>query len=407
MVNAQGEEMLIYTDIDRWESYLLERAPEDVKNIRKICRDMRRCSMLEPFDLAPALRKPWHYIRALFRSFPTLFTIIRYKNKTAEAYFNMLNLKNEWLRTFLHSLYGREDFSIGAFLLILAWYTRKNAGYPEGGSLNLAKRMVERYQELGGEILFSRRVSEILVENHSAKGVLLEDGTRIEADYVISAADGYSTIFNFLKGKYVSEKIKNAYKEWKPFNSFVQVSFGIDTELHTDYPIQWILSQGRKIGRTTLALGYRVVNYNFDRTMAPEGKSSIIIRFESPWEIWENLTPEEYQQEKKEIEKEAIIMLEENYQGSASFIEVCDIATPRTTVRYTGAWRGSYEGFRPSSKNITQQLSLTLPGIDHFYMTGQWLFPGGGIPPSVQSGKWAIQMICKKEKQKFAYSNGT
>jgi hypothetical protein len=34
-------------------------------------------------------------------------------------------------------------------------------------------------------------------------------------------------------------------------------------------------------------------------------------------------------------------------------------------------------------------------------MVGHWLFPGGGIPPSIQSGKWAIQMICKKEKVKF------
>lgn len=401
IVNQNGEDFLIYTNIDKWEAYLLGKAPEDAKKIKKMCRQMRRCCKLEPFDLAPSLRTPYHYIRALFRSYPTLFTIMRYKDMTCKEYFDRLNLKNEWLRTSLHSIYGETDFSVVAFLLILSWYSRKNAGYPVGGSLCVADRMLERYKELGGNILFKQKVTEIILDNDQAKGVLLEDGTKIEADYVISASDGYNTIFNLLKGKYVSPKLKSVYKNWEPFNSFVQVSFGINTDLKTDYPIQWILSEGRKIGRTTLALGYRIINYNFDHTMAPDGKSSIIIRFESPWEIWENMPEEEYAKEKQAIEKEAIQILEENYPGSSEFIEICDIATPQTTVRYTGAWRGSYEGFRPSSKNIIKQLSLTLPGVDNFYMTGHWLFPGGGIPPSVQSGKWAIQMICKKEKQKF------
>ena len=36
-----------------------------------------------------------------------------------------------------------------------------------------------------------------------------------------------------------------------------------------------------------------------------------------------------------------------------------------------------------------------------FLMAGQWLFPVGGLPPSAQTGKWSVQLICKKEKQKF------
>jgi hypothetical protein len=26
---------------------------------------------------------------------------------------------------------------------------------------------------------------------------------------------------------------------------------------------------------------------------------------------------------------------------------------------------------------------------------------GGGLPPSAQTGKWTVQLICKKEKMKF------
>jgi len=66
------------------------------------------------------------------------------------------------------------------------------------------------------------------------KGVILSDGTKINADYVISAADGHSTIFDMLEGKYIDKKIKNAYDNWALFTPIVQVSFGINTEIKSD-----------------------------------------------------------------------------------------------------------------------------------------------------------------------------
>jgi phytoene dehydrogenase-like protein len=401
IVNPKGEDFILYTDIEKWRTYLKERAPEDEKAIDFLCKDIYRCSTLESLDLAPALRNPLHYIKNLLHSYPALYTVLKYKGVTAKKYFENLNLKSDWMRNSLLGLYGDEDFSIFAFLLIFGWYVKKNSGYPMGGSLELAKRMEEHYLKLGGKITFKKRVSEILVENNQAKGIKLTDDTIIESDYVISATDGHNTIFKLLQGKYVSSMVKKAYSKWEPFKSFVQVSLGINKRLTTEFPVQWVLVKDRKIGKTTVSTGYRILNYNFDPSMSPIEKTTIVIRFDSPWELWKDISNEDYKKEKEAIEQEAIRILEENYPGSSSYIEVCDVATPRSTVRYTGAWKGSYEGFLPSSKNITKQFDLTLPKLKNFYMIGQWLFPGGGIPPSVQSGKWALQMICKKEKQIF------
>ena len=115
----------------------------------------------------------------------------------------------------------------------------------------------------------------------------------------------------------------------------------------------------------------------------------------------EDLTEEVYRAEKKRIENDALLLLEKQYPGITDFVEVIDIATPQTSVRYTGVWKGSYEGFLPTSSNITKSIKMTLPGLDHFYMCGQWLFPGGGLPPSAQSGRWVAQLICKREKKNF------
>jgi phytoene dehydrogenase-like protein len=208
-----------------------------------------------------------------------------------------------------------------------------------------------------------------------------------------------------LDAKYMSKEIDYAYKNWELFSPLVQVSFGINKVIEAEGPIKIKLAKDMKIGMTALANNYTVMNYSFDRTMAPEGKSVIIIRYDSPWKLWENLIGDDYENEKKQIEKEAINLLEKEYPGISEFIDVIDVATPKTDVYYTGVKDGAYEGFLPSKENMMKSLKMQLPKLNNFYMAGQWLFPGGGLPPSAQSGKWVVQLICKKEKQKFVVNH--
>jgi len=263
---------------------------------------------------------------------------------------------------------------------------------------------VEKYLKLGGKISYKKKVEKIIVENNSAKGIILTDGNQIQSDYVISAADGYSTIYKMLDGKFISKKVDYAYKNWELFTPLVQVSFGINKIVKNESPIIINTSKDLTIGRTKLDFGYSIMNYFYDNTMAPEGKTSIVMRFESPWEIWENLEGDDYKNEKLQIEQGAISLLEMELPGISEFIEVVDVATPKTGVRYTGVKEGAYEGFLPSKENMMKTLDMTLPKLNNFYMAGQWLFPGGGLPPSAQTGKWVVQLICKKEKQTFVTS---
>ena len=204
-----------------------------------------------------------------------------------------------------------------------------------------------------------------------------------------------------LGGKYVSKEIDFAYKNWELFMPLVQVSFGIGKKVNADSPVILNFSGETTIGRTKLDYGYSLMNYSYDETMAPEGKTTIVMRFESPWNLWENLEGEEYRDEKKQIKKDAITCLEKVYPGITEFIEVIDIATPKTDVRYTGVRNGAYEGFMPTRENMMKSLKMQLPKLQNFYMAGQWLFPGGGLPPSAQTGKWAVQLICRKKRKAF------
>jgi len=78
-----------------------------------------------------------------------------------------------------------------------------------------------------------------------------------------------------------------------------------------------------------------------------------------------------------------------------------DVATPATWVRYTGNWRGSWEGWFPTSKVFMTRMSKELSGLSNFYMVGQWVEPGGGTPTVAASGRNVIQIICKRDSKKF------
>ena len=401
ILDEEGNEFIIYSNIDRWEKYLIELAPEDKASIQKMCSDMRKSALLEPFALAPELRSMFDYIRILPKMLPMFNVIRKFGRMTCGEYFEKLNFKNDRIKTIFFAMYGNRDFSALAFIFMLGWYNQKNAGYIKGGSYPLAQRMVEKFRKLGGTITYKKKVEKIIVESNVAKGILLSDGTKIPADYVISAADGYSTIFKLLDTKYMSKEIDFAYKYWELFTPIVQVSFGINKVIPSNSPILINISKEMLIGKTKLENGYSVMNYSFDTTMAPEGKTTIILRFDSPWKLWENMDAKEYKAEKLQIQKDATMYLEKEYPGISEFIEVIDVATPKTDVRYTGVKDGAYEGFMPSKNNMMKSLKMQLPGLQNFYMAGQWLFPGGGLPPSAQTGKWAVQLICKKEKQQF------
>jgi phytoene dehydrogenase-like protein len=45
-----------------------------------------------------------------------------------------------------------------------------------------------------------------------------------------------------------------------------------------------------------------------------------------------------------------------------------------------------------------------LPGLENFYMAGQWVEPGGMVPVVAASGRNAIQLVCAEDGKKFQAS---
>ena len=82
------------------------------------------------------------------------------------------------------------------------------------------------------------------------------------------------------------------------------------------------------------------------------------------------------------------------------------MSTPLTLQRYTGNWKGSFEGWAPTVKEGGMRLTMksTLPGLDNFWMVGQWVSPGGGVPSGLMTGRHLAQVMCHRDGLVFQAS---
>ena len=400
--NRDGKAFTVYCDAERMEKYLLEIAPEDRTLIKEFTKAIRSLNLEVPVDKPAELYSFLDKVK-MMKMAPYLVFMRKWSKVTTKEYAQ--RFKNPFLKEMFISTFG-EDFPLVMSMMTLAMQNQKSAGYVIGGALALVNSIEKRYKALGGEIVLGARVEKILVENNKAVGIKLADGTEYRADWVISAADGRTTIFDMLDGKFVDDKIKNKYEHPNLFAPLVYVALGVNRKFDDvppsingfEYPLKKpLIVAGKERKNLNLRL------YNFDPTLAPTGKNVAVVAFETNYDYWKKLreNPEVYRAEKEKVADDVIAGLEERFPGITTQIEMRDIATPITWERYTGNWRGAYEGWMFDFKNLMSSMKKALPGLDNFYMAGQWVNPGGGRPTAAMSGNHTIQMICEKDGKKF------
>ena len=401
-----GRHFTLYTDPDRLERHMKELAPEDAQPIDDLVKAIRKLiGMNYPVDKAPELQGPLDKVRAGLGFLPYLGIFNKWRKVKVRDY--ALRFKNPFMRDAFLAIVGDVvDFPMMALIAPVAWVQSKVAGYPLGGSLRLAQTIEQRCLGLGGAVAYRSRVEKILVENDRAIGVRLADGSEHQADVVVSAADGRTTIFDMLEGKYINDTIRGYYANFRIFPPLLHVAYGVARRfdelppsvsgfyLPLDEPL---VLGGKEYKRLNLFV------YNFDPSLAPDGSTVVKFIIQTEYDYWENLYKDRarYDAEKERIADALVTVLEKRFPGITPLVEMRDVATPMTWVRYTGNWRGSYEGWLLGMESFNLRMSKTLPGLDNFYMVGQWVEPGGGLPPAATSGRNLAQVLCKRDGKRF------
>ncbi len=402
-----GRVLTFYTDIDRLEKHLLGFSPVDSEPIKDFIKGIR---MSLAFD-QPSSKVPWSRrlimrIRLISGFIKNRKEFQRWMKLTATEFAR--RFKNPILKKAFEEMWLPE-FSMLFLLFTFAYLHTKNAGYPKGGSLPMSKALEKRYLELGGIINYNKRVDRILTENNNAIGIQLTDTNKYFSNIVISAADGYNTIFKMLEGRYTDERIKKIYDKWLLFPPLIFVGIGVNRKFdeipHSVSGFSFPLEKPVMVGdRMRERLSVHL--YHHDPSMAPEGRTAMTLMFETDYGYWKRLyeTRKNYEEKKDEIARTIVDLLEQRFPGISPQVEMIDVATPLTFERYTGNWKGSFEGWLITPDNadvLMKPMSQTLPGLGNFYMCGQWVEPGGGLPTGIMSARRLFKRICREEGKKF------
>jgi len=374
---ASGRSVEITRDLDRLAADWKALAPADTHIIDQLIAGARAMQGLDMsaagMDKPPELMSPWGQLKEAWQ----MRHLFRYMmGKYAQPIADYVKvIRDPWLRECIKNLF-LPDVPVWFVFMLLGLLADGQMGLLEGGSIDFVRPIEKRYKDLGGRITYQATVEEILVTDDRAVGVRLSDGSERRTGVVVSAADGYSTIFKMLGGRYLSEKTRNRYANWKLCRPLMMVSYGVAREFPAGphAPARSAGGPFLKVGTrraavwnpppagppfTTIMLerpftvndqtidAFFVRIFNYSSRFAPPGKTVVQVEFETEWDYWNDLQGEDrarYETEKERVAAEILTRLEAHYPGISSQVEVTDVATPYTTWRYTrnhkGAWGG-------------------------------------------------------------------
>jgi len=404
---TDGENTLtVYADPDQLEAHMCTLSQQDARLIRAFCDGVRtfaQFDMTAMYRVPKALMGPKDWALLGKKMIPFVPAMARWATQSTKQFAH--HFKDPFLRKAVAQMFSWEEAPVMMGMMLLAYMHTGNAGYPVGASLPFAQAIAKRYTDLGGKIHYEAQVEKILTENGRAKAVRLYRDDVIEADIIISCADGQATIFHMLDQDYSSRRVRRMYDGHLPTHQMCQVSIGIKRDMReASHWTTYLLDEPILLaGEERFDLG--VKHYCFDPSLAPAGKSVVELIVRSNYDYWQRIYGRRlYDTEQTQVSDIIIEQLERWYPGIRADIEFVDEATPLSYERYTGNWMGATTGWLLTKQTTPMMIfgvPKTLPKLRDFYMAGQWVEPGGTVTLAAASGKNIIQQICAEDGKAF------
>lgn len=351
------------------------------------------------------------------KDFPYLF---KFHNKTW-GFLADARTKNPRLKAVVSALWGYfglppSKLSVYYYALPTVNYLEQGGYYPKGRSQKISDAFVKFIEDHGGAVRLKTRVDKILVKDHEAYGVKCADGTEYKARAVISNSNAFDTFLKMMDEKDYLKDYLAKFDTYSVSLSSFQIFLGLKKDLVRELGIddsEIFCSPGYDDDEAYQKLldadvensGWGIMLYdNVYQGYSPKGKNIINIMNLQGYKHWEKYEADywkgnkkEYQTEKERMANILIKRVEEKIlPGLSGAIEVKEIGTPLTNVRYTGNYRGAIYGWDQTLNNtVTNRMPHATP-IKNLYLAGAWTRPGHGYGAVIPSGLECFAEIMKK-----------
>lgn len=400
---SNGRALDITQDLDQVAAAMKDVSPADAAFIDKIlagARAFRDSNITASMEKPPDMTWWWDRLKMMIKMKGTLRYYSGWYMKSLDEAVGELH--DPWLAHVFRHLF-LPGVPVVFIMIILGALSGGNMAVRKDGSGGFARALEKRYLDLGGEVAYRSTVEKIIVEENRAVGVRLSNGEEYRANHIVSAADGFSTLYDLLEGKYLTAKLTKLHREWPLWKPVVLINYGVARDF-SDEPAITMLKPTSGPAAGYLANDCWLIRiFNYCPDCAPAGRTLVQVMTGSEWQPWKDIRKdrEAYTAEKEMTARQVLERLNDVWPGIKKQVEMTNVATPHTWWRYTRNRQGAFEGFAIIDKTFTTSVYRTLPGLDHFFMAGQWVVPGGGVIPTLVSGKHAAMLLCRRDNKAF------
>lgn len=414
---------------------LVRRFPQEEAAIDGYLALLAQVKKAVPWFSMGRMLKPWQ--RKLLQPALNLLLPRTLTMTTAEVLAGLT--RNQALIAVLTAQWG--DYGLppsqSAFLIhaLVASHYLHGGYYPVGGSWRIAEAILLKVRAAGGEVFTYARVKEILVEGGQTRGVLMDDGTRIDCACVISSAGVRNTFAHLLPA---AETHRIGYdallQQVKPSAAHLGVYVGLRhtaEELGLPKTNFWVYQGSDHDANIQRFMAdpeqpFPVVYISFPSAKDPDfsrrypGKATIEIvapvnyDWFAPWSgtVW-GKRGEDYEALKARFGERLMNVLYDKLPQLRGKVDYFEVSTPLSTNWFGGYQRGELYGLDHDPARFKQPWLSPRTPIKGLWLTGQdtlscgivGAMMSGVLTTTAVAGMRRIGPVLKRIMQ--AQANGT
>ena len=391
-------------DLNGYIGMLISYFPEEQEGIKGLFEDMGGLAN----DIGKLMRARGQVDMSRFPiDFPYL---ARFYNRTWGEMVNA-RLKNERLKAIVSGQWGY--YGLPPSKLCSVYYALPNIGYltgggyyPKGRSQDISNALAGFIAAHGGKVMLNTKVEKILLKDQAAVGVATTTGEELKGKVVVSNANAFDTFRKMIGDLDLLAEYESAWKQYSVSLSSFQIFLGLkedlvgklgiaDSEIFIEPSYDPEASYERALKGDVEGGGMGITLYdNIYKGYSPKGKNTlniIVLQGYGPWEKFEKDyfagNKAEYLKEKQRMADVLIGNAEKTLlPGLSEAIEVKEIGTPLTNLRYTGNYRGAIYGWDQTVNNSGGTRVGHKTPIRNLYLAGAWSKPGHGYGGVLASG---------------------
>ena len=382
-------------NLDEEENRWLELSPKDSRVIKNF------------FDCVRSLAKVWDHTQKvgskkvtmdILKTLPNFGKILVAMTSSRSKYAKKLT--NPALSFAIKNAMTGYN-SVFFFMLVYGLFSTGDGNVPLGGAYYMVNRIKDKFLSLGGKLYLNKEVNEIIVEDNSVKGILV-DNTKIESDYVISTVDVNYTLKHLLKDKYQSltynflNKNINKYTISSCFCIYLKVK---------DYKDDIATPTCIKINKVKVGIhqidALLIRPYSFDTTFKYQDEavlSLFVDQNQDDYLFYTNL--KDYKQEKERIIDDLVKAFVSEYPQYIDKVEVLTSFSPIELHKQTNTSYGSIQSYSLTDKGMFYSFKGKINKLPNLYMCGQWNRSMGGTPTALLTSHEVVKKILRKDKKK-------